>query len=115
MELGTARRTITRRQKEIHAAAAAVGITEQAQVDVPIRGRLHDQPWTSRITVEPGGHDSLDMLARMLQAACYVVVAFLSGMRDSEKRAELQRMQRSARPLNDVSAGRRGSVADAGT
>ena len=35
-------------------------------------------------------------LSRLLQTACYVVIGYLSGMRDSEKRAELRLMQHSA-------------------
>jgi hypothetical protein len=34
-------------------------------------------------------------ISRLLQTACYVVIAYLSGMRDSEKRAELHLMQHS--------------------
>jgi hypothetical protein len=32
-------------------------------------------------------------LATLLQVAAYLTIAFLSGMRDSEKRAELRLMQ----------------------
>jgi hypothetical protein len=38
----------------------------------------------------------MPQMSRLLQAACYVVIAYLSGMRDSEKRAELRLMQHSA-------------------
>ncbi|MFB8029480.1 MULTISPECIES: hypothetical protein [unclassified Streptomyces] len=35
-------------------------------------------------------------LARLLQGACYILIAYLSGMRDSENGAELHLMQHSA-------------------
>ena len=64
--------------------AAVVGVTPYARVDVPIAGRFDDQPWIDDITVEPRLDNGLSTLARMLQAACYVIIALLSGMRDSE-------------------------------
>lgn len=46
----------------------------RAPVGVPIEG----------ISLDPVRDDSLTVLTQMLQASCYIVIAFLSGMRDSE-------------------------------
>ncbi|MET8682422.1 hypothetical protein ABZW18_33905 [Streptomyces sp. NPDC004647] len=67
----------------IDAAAAAVGVVDSAFVE-DVRGRLDGKPWIASITTDSTTANSLARLARHLQAACYIVIAFLSGMRDSE-------------------------------
>ncbi len=47
-------------------------------------------------------------LVGIVRTAAITALAAISGMRSSEKRAELQQMQHSARLTNGVSAGRRG-------
>lgn len=58
------------------------------------------RPW--RPGLDPG---SLDQELHHLRTACWIVIAYLSGMRDPEKRAKLQQMQHSARRTNGISAG----------
>lgn len=83
-------------RNQIDAVAAKVGITPYARVNIPIAGRIDGQPWLDDIAVEPNADNGMSILARMLQAACYLVIAFLSGMRDCEKPAELHLMQHSS-------------------
>ncbi|MGW4995590.1 hypothetical protein ACWEQ3_49955, partial [Streptomyces mirabilis] len=74
----------------IDQAEAKVGVSESAAFDVPILGSLDGRPWTDDIVTHPEQPNSLAVLARHLQAAAYAVIAYLSGMRDSEVK-ELRR------------------------
>ena len=82
--IGCSRRLLQHMASDIEAAAAIAGVTEWACYTLPVTGRLDGQPWVTGIATHPRCPDSLDELARLLQTACYVVIAFLSGMRDSE-------------------------------
>lgn len=82
--VGCAVRSVLRYQGEVDAAAAIVGVTPYGRVDVPVTGHLDGQTWVDDIATEPKLDNGVSTLGRMLQAACYVVIAFLSGMRDSE-------------------------------
>ncbi|GAB2882753.1 hypothetical protein GCM10027074_59000 [Streptomyces deserti] len=73
-----------RYQDLIDQAVQVVGLDEGTPVDVPIRAQLDDRPWTERIYVNKGLHTSVRLLLRLLQSACYIVIAYLSGMRDAE-------------------------------
>ncbi|MGK5738901.1 hypothetical protein [Micromonospora sp. URMC 103] len=84
LELRCATMPLRRHQDQIDQAAAVVGITPYARINIPISGHLDEQPWIDGISVEPSRDNGVSALSRMLQAACYVVIAFLSGMRDSE-------------------------------
>lgn len=79
---GSSRTTISARQHEVDAVVAIVGI--HPGLPIPITGRLDDRPWIDGISRDPHSKHGLAVLARMLQTACYVSIAFLSGMRDSE-------------------------------
>ncbi|MEU4949836.1 hypothetical protein ACFYN3_25260 [Streptomyces lavendulae] len=68
----------------VEQAVSAVGLDEGTPVDVPVRGQLDGRPWAERIYVTKGLHTEVRHLLRMLQTACYIVIAYLSGMRDSE-------------------------------
>ncbi|MFB7287780.1 hypothetical protein [Actinacidiphila glaucinigra] len=81
---GCSRISLSRHRHMIDEAAALVGVSPQAVTDQPIRGRLDGKPWIEAILADPSERDSLANLARLLQDACYVVLAFLSGARDSE-------------------------------
>jgi integrase len=60
-------------------AAAELGVDADTYLPTPIHGPLDGRPW------QPGiGTGRLPELARHLQTACYLVIAYLSGMRDSE-------------------------------
>ncbi|MDT4993383.1 MAG: hypothetical protein QOH97_3275, partial [Actinoplanes sp.] len=83
--IGCSRRYLQRHRDEIAAVAETVGLTPAGLIDVPITGRLDGQAWIEGIaTMHKGTRHGLGTLARLLQAACYIVIAFLSGMRDSE-------------------------------
>jgi integrase len=77
-------RSLKPHQAAIAEAATVVGVSEYAQLNIKVIGRLDGRPWIEGICVEPGRDDSLTVLTQILQAACYIVIAFLSGMRDCE-------------------------------
>jgi hypothetical protein len=60
-------------------AARDVGIADGTWLRAEIRGQVNGRPWRDAI-----GYEELPELARQLQLACYVVIAYLSGMRDNE-------------------------------
>ncbi|MFD3458263.1 hypothetical protein ACFWVM_00970 [Nocardia fluminea] len=64
-------------------AFAKVGATENTLLDIQIAGTLDEQPWLRSISLNHSCY-SVTTLQRMLQIACYITIAFLSGMRDSE-------------------------------
>ena len=82
--LSCSRQTLDRHQNQIDAAAAVVGISDHTSFDIAITGRLDEHPWINEIVTEHRADNGLAVLARMLYAACYITIAFLSGMRDSE-------------------------------
>lgn len=76
-----------RLQPDFNAAIAKVGLIETTRYDVEISGLLDGKGWIPFIETEPGafyGAGRLARLARLLQRAAYVTIAFLSGMRDGE-------------------------------
>jgi hypothetical protein len=75
----------------VASAVAEVGLADGCYLFTQVRASLDDASWL------PGfDYHRMPELSRILQTACYVVIAYLSGMRDSEKRAELRLMQHSA-------------------
>lgn len=78
------RREIGRRREAIDTVIAVVGVADAAFVDDDVQGTLSSRPWVTAITTHHTLPTSLAALARHLQTACYIVIAFLSGMRDSE-------------------------------
>ncbi|HEY9332327.1 MAG TPA: hypothetical protein VIS09_29490 [Streptomyces sp.] len=81
--LGVTRKPVEQHRSAIDAAGAIVGVTDAAFVE-DVHGRLDGRPWVPSITSDHTTANSLSRLARHLMAACYIVIAFLSGMRDSE-------------------------------
>ena len=73
-----------RYQTAIAEAAALVGVSDYIELNAKITGRLDGNPWIDGICTEPSRDDSIAVLTQVLQAACYIVIAFLSGMRDCE-------------------------------
>jgi integrase len=66
-------------QAIISEASAELGVADATYVFTPVRACLDGEPWW------PGfKFTNISELARMLQAACYIVIAYLSGMRDGE-------------------------------
>ncbi|MFF4512085.1 hypothetical protein [Streptomyces mirabilis] len=75
--------SLTSHREAVDAAAAVVGVADSAFVE-DVQGRLDGRPWVESITTNHKTVNSLAALGRHLQAACYIVIAFLSGMRDCE-------------------------------
>lgn len=73
-----------RRSPLTAAAAARTGIDTGTYLDTPPTFRLDGAPWMERFAYSTRGNDSLGTLTRMLQTACYILIAYLTGMRDSE-------------------------------
>jgi hypothetical protein len=63
----------------IAAAADELGVSEASYLLTPVHAALDGQPWLPTFTFA-----GMPQMSRLLQAACYVVIAYLSGMRDSE-------------------------------
>jgi integrase len=81
---GVTRERVGARRDLIERITAIVGIGERSCFDIEIQGQLEGQPWIEAISSDYRCHDSLAVLARMLQIACYTIIAYLSGARDSE-------------------------------
>ena len=67
----------------IAAAAADLGSTHYTWLTTDVTATVGGEKWVEGIALMHPTQ-SLDRLVRLLQTACYVVVAYLSGMRDSE-------------------------------
>lgn len=76
--------TLGRYRGEIDTAARELGVAAYSAFDVPIIGTLDGQPWIDGIVSDHRVTHGLAHLSRLLQVACYVLLAFLSGARDSE-------------------------------
>lgn len=61
-------------------ADSGLPIAATSDLNVPIAGRLHAQPWRSA----PIGYHEATGLAELLRTACFVVIAYLTGMRPGE-------------------------------
>ncbi|MFF4402632.1 hypothetical protein [Streptomyces sp. NPDC001480] len=60
-------------------AACGVGVDTDCPLTHAVQGRLDGAPWLERISYYEVGR-----LERLLQVSCLIVIAYLSGMRDSE-------------------------------
>jgi hypothetical protein len=69
--------------RRIEDTANVVSVDNDTYVYTAVTAHLDDQPWLEKISNEYGDQ-SLPVLARLLQIACYILVSFYSGMRDSE-------------------------------
>jgi hypothetical protein len=68
---------------EIDAAVRELGVATYSSFDIPITATLDGRPWTDGIVSDQVTH-GLAHLSRLLHTACYILIAYLSGMRDSE-------------------------------
>jgi integrase len=84
LELGRDRASVRRYRHLIDEAAAIAGTAPQTIGDQPVLGHLDGQPWIAEILADHTESVSLASLARLLQDAAYISLAFLSGARDSE-------------------------------
>jgi integrase len=73
-----------RRSALLAAAAARTGVDAGTYLDARPAFVLDGRPWLEQIAYSTRGPDSLGTLTRMLQTACYILIAYLTGMRDSE-------------------------------
>ena len=73
-----------RRSPLLAAAAARTGVDTGTYLDTRPEFALDGRPWLEQIAYSTRGPGSLGTLARMLQTACYILIAYLTGMRDSE-------------------------------
>jgi hypothetical protein len=85
-EVGCVNTTLTHEphRSAIAAAASRVGISSFPSLGTPVTATVDGQPWLTKIgspTRDPNGAVALSIL---LQTACYITIAYLSGMRDSE-------------------------------
>lgn len=83
-KLGIARHSIERNQELVDAAVDVVGVSSHTTFDTPISVELDGRAWIDGFATNHNDPDSVARMARHLQVACYVVIAYLSGMRDSE-------------------------------
>jgi hypothetical protein len=60
--------------------AAGIPVADAAYLPTPISGRLDGRPWLDR----PIAYHEAERHVRNLSAACFVVIAYLSGMRPGE-------------------------------
>lgn len=81
-ELDCNRRSLTEPQswELIERTRQEVGVADSAYLRTRVRGLLDGEPWLQQISYDT----DLTDLIRVLTAAAYIVIAYLSGMRDSE-------------------------------
>ena len=60
-------------------ALEELGLDDSTYVTAEVQGRLDGRPWLRGIS-----YDDVTRLTVLLQTACYIVIAYLSGMRDAE-------------------------------
>jgi hypothetical protein len=78
------RASLAHHAHKIHAAVAEVGLAHSGSYPMHLRGHLDGQPWLPSIDTHHAARRGIAVLTRHLQAACWMVIAYLSGMRDSE-------------------------------
>lgn len=83
--LGVSRKSMERPTNKalFDAAIAQVGVTEHTWFAITVTGTIDGAHWISGIAIRHP-YQSLQQLARLLQVSCYILIAYLSGMRDSE-------------------------------
>ncbi|WP_128977510.1 hypothetical protein [Streptomyces roseicoloratus] len=66
-------------QKLIATAIEELGLDDTTYLHTQVRGTLDGRPWLDRLR-----WDHIETYVRALHSACYIVIAYLSGMRESE-------------------------------
>jgi hypothetical protein len=82
--IGCSRRGLDPYVEMIAEASQALGVAGFSAFLDPVSGRFNGREWAPWIVSDHTHPFGLARLMRHLQAACYILVAFLSGMRDSE-------------------------------
>ncbi|MDH6626073.1 hypothetical protein M2271_003890 [Streptomyces sp. LBL] len=80
-----------RPRQMIAEAVGDVGVDTDCPLAHAPQGRLEGRPWLERIS-----YYDVARMERLLLVSCWIVIAYLFGMRDSENGAELHLMQYSA-------------------
>jgi hypothetical protein len=83
-KLGCHRASLARLADRISITAGVVGIGDGTYLEARPSAELDGVTWLDKIDYSGKGDDSVGTLARMLHTASYIVIAALSGMRDSE-------------------------------
>ncbi|MDX2544085.1 hypothetical protein ACOT81_20930 [Streptomyces sp. WI04-05B] len=68
-----------RPRRLIMEATRELGVDTDSPLTHTVRARLEGRPWLERVS-----YYEMARLERLLQVACWIVIAYLSGMRDSE-------------------------------
>jgi hypothetical protein len=79
----------------VAAAVAELGLADGSYLFTAVRARLDGAPWLAGFD-----YHRMPELSRMLQTACYVVIAYLSGMRDSSRTMYTPPLSGQCRKLN---------------
>lgn len=86
VEIGTSKNGLDSNaslRAKVFATAGRVGVTDYSWMPLTIEGRIDGRPWINAIAHRHPTQSQLH-LQRMLGIACYIVIAYLSGMRDAE-------------------------------
>lgn len=71
-------------RRKVLEVADTVGVDDHVDLGVRVTGTIAGRPWLPKIAKDWQHRYGTATLAGMLQAACYITIAYLSGMRDSE-------------------------------
>jgi integrase len=81
----------------IEHAAAQLGVADRSYLWQPADTPLDGRPWWGPVALE-----DVEPMVRLLHTACYIVIAYLSGMRDSE----IKHLQRGCLSADKDTTGR---------
>jgi hypothetical protein len=76
--------TVASNKAAVDAVADRNGVNFSPALDIPITARVDEQPWLLHVGIALDDPYGAVPLAILLQSACYITIAYLSGMRDSE-------------------------------
>jgi integrase len=76
--------TVQKHRELLDSAIDVVGLLPHTVLDLPVHAQLDGQQWIDGFATDHNHPESTACLARHLQAACYITIAYLSGMRDCE-------------------------------
>lgn len=69
---------------QVEEVFAKLGADDVLTFSSPVTAVLDGRLWIDAVTRRPDHPHSIAVLGRLLMSACYIVIAYLSGMRDSE-------------------------------
>lgn len=86
-QMGVCRGSLVRHRPALQAAARELGVADDSVYDVPITATVDARPWVDGLISDPNALCGLTRVSRQLHIACYILIAYLSGMRDGEIKA----------------------------